>query len=86
MKYLFFDIETITAKTINNRIVSFGYVLTDENFNEIFKEDIFINPQEETKTDNNWEWKQIVTQDKEGFKAFYHKIKDLLEVSLWLRT
>ena len=55
MKYLFFDIETITAKTINNRIVSFGYVLTDENFNEIFKEDIFINPQEETKTDNNWE-------------------------------
>lgn len=79
MKYLFFDIETITAKTINNRIVSFGYVLTDENFNEIFKEDIFINPQEETKTDNNWEWKQIVTQDKEGFKAFYHKIKDLLE-------
>lgn len=79
MNYLFFDIETITAESINPRIVSFGYVLTDERFNEIAKEDIFINPQEETETINNWKWKQEATKDKEGFKAFYHKIKGLLE-------
>lgn len=79
MKYLFFDIETIVAETINPRIVSFGYVLTDEQFNEISKEDVFINPQEETEAENNWQWKQDATKDKKGFKAFYHKIKDLLE-------
>ena len=79
MNYLFFDIETITAESINPRIVSFGYVLTDERFDEIAKEDIFINPQEKTETTNNWQWKQDATRDKEGFKAFYHKIKDLLE-------
>ncbi len=78
MNYLFFDIETIMAESINPRIVSFGYVLTDERFNEITKEDIFINPQEETETANNWQWKQDATKDKEGFKAFYHKIKGLL--------
>lgn len=79
MKYLFFDIETITAESINPRIVSFGYVLTDEQFNEIDKGDIFINPLEETQTTNYWKWKQDVTKDKEGFKASYHKIKSLLE-------
>lgn len=79
MKYLFFDIETIMADSINPRIVSFGYVLTDETFNEISKEDIFINPQEKTETINNWQWKQDATKDKEGFKTFYHKIKGLLQ-------
>lgn len=78
MNYLFFDIETIIAESINPRIVSFGYVLTDERFNVITDEDIFINPQEKTETINNWQWKQDATKDKEGFKAFYHKIKGLL--------
>ena len=78
MKFLFFDIETVRGKSINNRIVSFGYVLTDENFNIIEKEDIFINPQEKAETDNNWEWKQEATKGKEGFKKYYKKIKDIL--------
>lgn len=81
MKYLFFDIETVMGENINNRIVSFGYVLTDEQFKEIKKEDIFINPQEEMETINNWEWKQNATQGQQGFKSFYHKIKDLLTES-----
>ncbi len=79
MKYLFFDIETIMGKTINNRIVSFGYVLTDEGFQMLAEEDIFINPQEREAVDNNFQWKQEATKDKEGFKSFYHKIRDLLE-------
>lgn len=79
MNYLFFDIETITAKSINPRIVSFGYILTDDRFNEITKEDIFINPQEEAEIKSSRQRKQDVTKDKEGFKSFYHKIKGLLE-------
>lgn len=40
MNYLFFDIECCNGKDI----CSFGYVLTDEEFNIIKKEDIVINP------------------------------------------
>lgn len=79
MKYIFFDIETIYGDTVNNRIVSLGYVKTDEDFNVIVQEDIFINPQEKAQTVNNWKWKRDATKDREGFKAFYHKIKELLE-------
>ena len=79
MKYLFFDTETVFVKNVHPRIVSFGYVLTDDQFNEIAKEDIFIHPNEDEQLINNWQWKQEATKDKEGFKAFYHKIKDLLE-------
>ncbi len=79
MNYLFFDIETVFGKTINKRIVSFGYVKTDENFKILTEEDIFINPQEKEALDNNFEWKEEATKDKEGFKNFYHKIKALLE-------
>ena len=78
MKYLFFDIETLLAQNVNPRIVSFGYVLTDENFNEISKEDILINPKDNSKVVERSkvrQWKQDETKDKEGFKVFYNKIK-----------
>lgn len=41
MNYLFFDIECSDG----SHICSFGYVLTDENFRILEKEDILINPQ-----------------------------------------
>lgn len=41
-KYLFFDIESIDRKS--KYICTFGYVLTDENFNVLDKKDIIINP------------------------------------------
>ena len=44
MQYLFFDIECANCDGGNGKICSFGYVLTDENFNEIEKEDIIIDP------------------------------------------
>jgi DNA polymerase III alpha subunit (gram-positive type) len=41
-KYLFFDIESIDRRS--KYICTFGYVLTDEKFNILHKEDMLINP------------------------------------------
>ena len=41
MRYLFFDIECCDGKNI----CTFGYTITDENFNLIEKKDIVINPE-----------------------------------------
>ena len=41
MNYLFFDIECCDG----NHICSFGYVITNESFEILEKEDIIINPQ-----------------------------------------
>lgn len=41
MKFLFFDIECSEGKSM----CSFGYVLTDESFNILEKEDILMNPE-----------------------------------------
>ena len=41
-KYLFFDIESIDRKS--RYTCSFGFVLTDDKFNVILKDDILINP------------------------------------------
>lgn len=82
LNYLFFDIETVRTKVTNPRIVSFGYVLTDDNFNEIEKANILINPKEKmeiTDTAQRSQWKTEGTKDKDGFKTHYHKIAGLLE-------
>ena len=44
MKYLFFDIECANCWQNIGKICSFGYVITDENFNLLAKKDIIINP------------------------------------------
>ena len=41
MEYLFFDIEASEGRSM----CSFGYVLTDERFNILDKEDILMNPE-----------------------------------------
>lgn len=43
MKYLFFDVECANPKF--NSVCTFGYVLTDENFGELAREDIRMNPE-----------------------------------------
>ncbi len=43
MKYVFFDIEC--ADGGRGTICSFGYLITDENFNEIFSRDMLVNPE-----------------------------------------
>ncbi|MBQ7760592.1 MAG: hypothetical protein IJ400_00920 [Clostridia bacterium] len=44
MEYIFFDIECANCFQGKGKICSFGYVITDERFNVLEKNDILINP------------------------------------------
>ena len=44
MKYVFFDIECANCIEGQAKICSFGYVVTDEQFNLLEKEDLIVNP------------------------------------------
>ena len=80
MKYLFFDIEGACPKL--STIATLGYVLTDENFSVIEREDILMNPA------SKYDWyvlKNLLSYTKAElakhpkFSAHYEKIKSLLE-------
>ena len=55
MKYLFFDIECSNCFGGKNKICEIGYVLTDENFNLILKEDIPISPGDKNNKENRFD-------------------------------
>ncbi len=86
MKYLFFDIECANCDNGNGKICSFGYVLTDESFKVIKKEDIIINPRSHffLKGRNN-SFEIVLAYPKEVFRKappfphFYKQIKKMLE-------
>lgn len=44
MNHLFFDIECANCDGGKGKICTFGYVITDEEFNELQSEDIIVNP------------------------------------------
>ena len=80
-KYLFFDIESIDRKS--RFTCTFGYVLTDDKFNVLAKEDILINPDV-----IEYDWyvlKNMFYYTKEDaiaspkFDYFYNKINALLD-------
>ena len=80
MKYLFFDIEGACPKL--STIATFGYVLTDKNFNVLAREDILMNP------DSKYDWyvvKHLLAYTKAElskepkFSEHHEKIKKLLE-------
>jgi len=80
MKYLFFDIEGACPKL--STIATLGYVLTDESFNILSREDILMNP------DSKYDWyvvKHLLSYTKAElakepkFSGRYEKIKSLLE-------
>ncbi len=86
MKYLFFDIECSDGI----HMCSFGYVLTDESFNVLKKEDILMNPEAVFHT-GAWGKKNRETQPgiqlyypkeeflhQPTFPRFYKKIKQLI--------
>ena len=87
MDYLFFDIEASEGRSM----CSFGYVLTDENFNVLEKEDILINPEARFCTQarskkKREEGKGITLAYPEkvffrspNFPKLYDKIKDIIE-------
>ena len=81
-RYLFFDVECANCFNGKGKLCSFGYVLTDENFNIIIKEDRLINPK------SKWDWYVVKKmlgypksefESKPGFDKEYPFIKELLE-------
>ena len=84
MNYLFFDVECISCKGGTGKLFSFGYVLTDENFKIIEKDDIVINP-DISRAEYDWYVvRKIMTyslneiEDKPNFASRYKEIKRLL--------
>ena len=79
MKYLFFDIECANPKF--NSICTFGYVITDEQFNVIEQKDILMNP--ETGYDkyvikNILRYPTEELDSKMPFPCYYDEIKQLM--------
>lgn len=86
MKYVFFDIECAGVRKTYAKICVFGYVVCDENFNIIEKEDLLINPLGRFELTDRKGEKGIVLPYEYGvfkkqppFRDVYPKIKALLE-------
>lgn len=86
MNFVFFDIECASVYKHTAKICAFGYVLCDEEFNIIKKEDILINPKGKFHlTDGRGERGLVLPYEYAEFKNYplfpeiYPKIKDLLE-------
>lgn len=86
VKLAFFDIECAGVHKNMAKICVFGYVLCDENFNILEKEDILINPRGRFElTDRKGEKGIKLPYDYKEFKshpafpAVYGRIKSLLE-------
>ncbi len=85
MDYLFFDIECANCFGGRGKICSFGYVLTDENYNIKQKSDILINPHSKFHLHGHGNHPGIELGYEEDeffaspdFKFYYPIIKDLL--------
>ena len=86
MKYVFFDIECACVFKNTAKICAFGYVMTDEKFNVLQKEDILIDPKGKFHlTDRKGGEGLVLPYEYEDFKkhpafpAEYARIKALLE-------
>ena len=84
MKYLFFDIECADGGKAT--ICSFGYVIADENFKILRREDIVINPQRRFyltgragRPDVLLAYPEATFKRVPTFDKFYNKIKVLVE-------
>ena len=86
MDLVFFDIECASVYKTSAKICAFGYVVCDENFNIIKKEDILINPKGAFHLTDSKGEHGLVLPYKYGdfkkypdFRAVYPKIRSLLE-------
>ena len=84
MKYLFFDIECADGGKAT--ICSFGYVIADEKFKILRREDIVINPQGKFyltgragRPDVHLAYPEATFKRAPSFDKFYNKIKALVE-------
>lgn len=85
MKYLFFDCEFANCHDGKEKICEFGYVMVNESFNVLYKDNIIINP---NIKDNEWDWyalKKILTRKREDYKskllfpAYHKKIVSIIQ-------
>ena len=86
MRNVFFDIECACVFKNVAKICAFGYVVTDENFNVLAREDILLNPKGKFHlTDRRGKEGLVLPYEYEDFKKYplfpsaYKKIKELLE-------
>ncbi len=86
MKLVFFDIECASVYKTSAKICAFGYVVCDEQFNIIEKEDILVNPKGKFHlTDGRGEHGLVLPYEYDEFKkhpAFpqiYDRVRKLLE-------
>lgn len=86
MKYLFYDIESAKNDDKNGNICEFGYVLTNEKFEILEKDNILINP----NVIGNWDYyvvKNLLSYPKQKylecdkFESVYTKIKELFKTA-----
>lgn len=84
MKILFFDLEYASCKN-GCKICEFGYVITNEKFEIIERNNLIINPY---ISNDEWDWwalKHILTRTKKEyeerltFNKYYPKIKEIIE-------
>lgn len=87
MKFLFFDIECSNCFDGVGKICEFGYVITDENFNVLFKDTIPMSPGRDGRfnltgrkhqDDIELAWDENFYFSQPEFPHFYNKIKNLL--------
>lgn len=86
MKYVFFDIECACVYKSVAKICAFGYVVTDEKFNVLAREDILLNPKGKFHlTDRKGREGLVLPYEYEDFKKYplfpeeFPRIKSLLE-------
>ena len=84
MKYLFYDLEYASSKGGISKICEFGYVLTDESFNVLERDNFIIDPY---ITREEWDWRvvrKILTrkvseyESSPRFDEYYDDIKKLI--------
>lgn len=84
MKYLFLDLEFASQMSGISKVCEFGYVLTNEKFEIIEKNNFIINPDIYYIEWNKRVLRDILNRDMSeyekspNFKYYYEKIKDLL--------
>ena len=85
MRYLFFDCEFANCYEGKEKICEFGYVVVDENFNIVSKNNIIINPNIKDKERDYRVLRKILTRRREEYKnrllfsAYYKKIHNLIK-------
>lgn len=85
MKLLFFDCEFASTKGGEGKICEFGYVITDENFDIIEKNNFIINPNIAWNAWDSYAVRKILTRRKSeyennpSFFYYFKKIKSIFE-------